>query len=57
MKTQYFDEQKARERILELTEFVEKRSVGSTQILAVTKHFNDDNTFQIYPACSLLIGC
>jgi len=56
MKTQDFDERKARERILELTEFVEKRSNGSAQILAVTKGFRKEAVVAAYETGITLFG-
>ena len=56
MKIQDFDEQKARERILELTEFVENRSNGSTQILAVTKGFQKEAVVAAYETGITLFG-
>ncbi len=56
MKDQDFNEQKARERILELTEFVEKRSNGSTRILAVTKGFPKEAVAAAYGTGITLFG-
>ena len=56
MKDQDFNEQKARERTLELTEFVEKRSNGSTRILAVTKGFPKEAVAAAYGTGITLFG-